>query len=716
VTTVAAYLTINALPFDSFTIAWDRRQLLYLLMYYLALAVPFFFTGLVVAVLLTGVDQPSPVPSHRIYAASLAGSGVGAVVALAALDNLGAAGTILLAAALAMGAALAFDRLVTARWLGPLLAAATAGLLLLALWMPAPFEIQLSPYKDLPRALLFPGAGVVASDWDQGTRVDLVKSEGIRSLPGLSLTYSGVPPAQDGLTFDGDDLSPVPRLEPAAAEFARHLLGSLAFRLRPDANVLVLEPRGGLDVVVALSHDAQSVTAVEPHSSAVDLAGAGEVSPYDDARVTVIPATPRTYVERADEQFDVVDLALTAPYRPVASGAYSLAEDYRLTVEAFERYLDRLAPGGIFTATRWVQTPPSEEIRLLATAVEALRRRDIDPADGVVMLRNYSTAVLLVQPDGFSPADLEQIEAFAVEERFDVVAVPELDPTTTNRFSVVPDEQYSRLAADLITAPDLGAVYRSHDFDIAAPTDDRPFFGHYFTWEQAAAVRDSLGRTWQPFGGAGYFVLLALLSLSTAAAILLILVPLLFQRKRGDASPVGLRWWTLAYFGLIGVAFLFIEIPLIQQFILLIGHPATAFAVVVFALLLASGMGSAWSRHVPWRWGAIALTGAVAVYPLLVRWLVPVVLPASEWVRLAATVLLMAPLGFLMGIMFPWGLAHLKGRSPQLVPWAWGINGTISVIAAAAAAVLALRFGFSVVVLLGAVAYGGAALLARPSR
>jgi spermidine synthase len=574
--------------------------------------------------------------------------------------------------------------------------------------------MRLSPYKDLSGALRYPGAQIVATDWDQGTRVDLVVSDGIRSLPGLSLAYTGRPPRQDGVTFDGDDLSPVSRLDPADAEFAHHLLGSLAFRLRPDADVLVLEPRGGLDVLVALAHQAESVVAVEPHAAAVHAVRANGPSPYDDPRVAVVFATPRTYVERTDQRFDVIDLALTSPYRPVASGAYSLAEDYRLTVDAFEQYLERLAPGGIFTATRWVQTPPSEETRLLATAVEALRRLGVEPSDTVVMLRSYSAAALLVQPDGFSRAELDQIAAFAVDERFDFVAAPGLDPETTNRFNVVPDEQYSRLASDLLAAPDTARIYRSHDFEIAAATDDRPFFGHYFKWSQAATVRASLGRTWQPFGGAGYFVLLALLAISTVAALALIVAPLFVGRRTKASTPPRLRWWTVGYFGLIGIAFLFIEIPLIQQYILVIGQPATAFAVVVSAILAASGLGSAWSRRIAWRPAAIALAGTAVAYPFLVRWLTPVVLPAPTLLRMVAVALMVAPLGFLMGIMFPQGLAHLEDRAPQLVPWAWGINGTVSVISAVAAAILALSFGFSVVVQMGAVAYGGAALLARP--
>ncbi len=715
VTTVGAYLVVNTVPFDSFAIAWDRRQVLYLVIDYLALAVPFFFAGMVVAVLLTGRDQPAPVPSHRVYAASLVGSGAGALAALVVLDGLGAVGTVLFASSLAMGAAFAFARAAAGYGFDLASGVAAVALLILAVWLPGPFELELSPYKDLPAALRFPGARITATAWDQGTRIDLVESEGIRSVPGLSLGFTGSPPPQDGVTFDGDDLSPVPRLGPSDAAFADHMLGSLAFRLRPGGHVLVLEPRGGLDVLTALSHEVESVVAVEPHADAIAAVRAGGAGPYDDARVAVAVATPRTYVERTTDTFDVIDLALTAPYRPVASGAYSLAEDYRLTVDAFEAYFDRLGPDGIFTATRWVQTPPSEETRLLATAAEALRRMDVDPGGSVVMLRGYSTAVLLVRPEGFTSAELDQVAAFAEEERFDVVAAPGADPAAANRFNVVPDEQYSVLASALLAAADPEPIYASYDFDITPPTDDHPFFGHYFTWSQAGTVRASLGRTWQPFGGAGYFVLLALLVISTMAAIVLIVAPLLLRRETSRSTQRGLRWWTIGYFGLLGIAFLFIEIPLIQQYILLIGQPATAFAVVVFAILVASGVGSAWSRRIPWRPGAIALTLAAAVYPFLVGWLLPVALPAPLAVRITAAALMVAPLGFLMGIMFPWGVAHLESRGRGLVPWAWGINGTVSVISAAAAAVLALTFGFSAVVRLGAVAYAGAALLARPS-
>ncbi len=712
-TTLGAYTLTNTLPFDSFAIAWDRRQILYLVIYYLALAVPFFFGGLVIAVLLTGGGYARPVPSHTVYAASLTGSGCGAALALGGLAWFGGEATIALSAALAMGGAAAFAwvQASTHRWRAGTVGAAL-GLVLLSTTLPASLELNLSPYKDLSAALRYPGAEVAATGWDQGTRVDLVRSEGIRSIPGLSFTYRGALPQQDGVTFDGDHLSPVPLPDADSAGFASHVLSSLAFRLRPGAETLVLEPRGGLEVTIALGNGAAAVLAVEPHSRALELIGSTSASIYDDPRVTTINRDSRTFVGGTEARFDVIDLALTSPYRPVTSGAYSLAENYLLTVEAFEQYLARLAPDGIFTATRWVQTPPSEEIRLLAVAAEALRNRGIDAGETVLMLRSYSNAVLLVAPDGFSTVDLDLVEEFSRMERFDFVAAPDLDPATANRFNVVPDERYSQLAAALLETPDPDRVYRSHEFQISAPTDDHPFFGHFFKWSQASTVLNTLGRTWQPFGGAGYFVLIALLVISTLAALILIAAPLLIRRTGPMRAATSVRWWTVGYFGLLGVAFMFIEIPLIQQYILLVGRPTAAFTVVLSTILVGSGVGSAWSPRIPWRPGAVVLTAAALFYPFAVRWITPLALPAGTPVRIMVAALMLFPLGFLMGIMFPRGLTHIEKIDPDLVPWAWAINGTVSVISAIVAALLALSFGFSVVVQVGAIAYGLAAFLA----
>ena len=339
-----------------------------------------------------------------------------------------------------------------------------------------------------------------------------MQSEGIRSLPGLSFTYRGSLTKQDGLTFDGDDLTPIPLIDQAQATFAPYLLMSLPFTLRPDGAALILEPRGGLDVLLARLNGARAITAVEPNELALEAASAV----YDDPRTRVIVDEPRAYVERTADHFDVIDLALTAPYRPVTSGAYSLAEDYRFTVEAFEQYLARLKPGGIFAALRWLQSPPSEETRLIALAAEAVRRSGADPARSIVALRGYSTALLLVKRGAFTPAELQAIRSFADARQFDLITAPDLQPGESNRYNVLPVDHYARLAQQLLTDP--ANVYDSYAFDVTPPTDDHPFFTHFFKWSQAPEVFATLGLTWQPFGGAGYFVLIVLLIFSAMAA------------------------------------------------------------------------------------------------------------------------------------------------------------------------------------------------------
>jgi SAM-dependent methyltransferase len=703
---IGGYMAANRVPFDSFTVAWDRRQILYLAIVYLALATPFFFAGALITALLAGWDQPRRVPTHRVYGASLVGAGIGAPLALVTIDRLGGEGAVVAAAALA---ALAVLFLLSAgsskRQALPavgVLVAVTAGLLIAG---PESIELRLSPYKELNAALRYPGALLLSTEWTPASRVDHVESEGIRSLPGLSFTYRGIPPAQQGVTVDGDDLSPIPLVEPEQADFVPYLLYALPYELRQAAETLVLDAGGGLAVITALNSGAANVTAVEPDPM---VAEAASTSPtYRDPAVEVVVEDIRTFVERADRGFDVVHLALDSPFRPVTSGAYSLAEDYSLTLEAVSAYLDVLRPGGVLAVVRWLQTPPSEGIRAVALAGEAIRRRGGDPASTVVALRGFSNLLVMVAPDGFGADQLNRVRDFAERLRFDLVAFPGLDASEANRFNRLPEDDYFRLASLLLVESVPTDLYQSYTFDITPPTDNHPFFHHYFTFEQTDEVLATLGRTWQPFGGAGYFLLVALLMLSILAAGLLILGPLAMRAWREPGLG-----WTVGYFGLLGLAFLLVEIPIFQRYILVLGRPTTALAVVLASVLVASGLGSLMSDRLPWLGTAIVLSVVAVVQPWLVAGVIELSLGTPFWLRAALVAGSVLPVGFLMGTMFPKGIDYLETTSPQLIPWAWGINGAASVVAAIAAALAALSWGFTAVMLVGAACYGGATLLA----
>ena len=718
-TTIAAYALTVHVPFDSFRIAHEWRQVVVLLIHYVALAIPFFCSGTAVGFMLAA----QPDRANRIYTANLIGSAAGCVLPVIAPSFVGGEGVVLLSAALGIAAALAFQY-QTSRSPRPAQPVAPAavrisrllqGLIILALVFaasrtPSFLRIDLSPYKSLSYLLQYPDAELIFQRWNGFSRVDVVQSQSIRGLPGSGFRCSIPPPPQRGLTLDGDDLNYIHHVQPGFTDLAYTdcLLTALPYRLRPEAQALVLEPRGGSDVITALAQGASKVIVVEANPLIVEAVRAqgdwaGDI--YDDARVRVVVEQGRTYAQRTSNAFDVLVLSLNAPQRTVTSGAYSLNEDYRYTVQAFGDYLSTLRPDGLLVLTRWLQVPPSESIRAFALAVEALERGDGHARTDIVALRSYRQMLILVRRGPFTEEELRAVRAFAEPRAFDLVYLPDLRPDEVNRHNVLPEPEYHRACIGLLGAENRKAWYEDYAFDIEPPTDDRPFFGHFFRWRQLPSVLAMVGHTWQPFGGAGYVVLLVLLALALFAAGLLILMPIAAVRQRGTPlSP------TLIYFGLLGLGYLCLEIPLMQRFILFLGSPAYAMATVLFAVLLFSGMGSALSRRVPLRLALVSLPILVGAYTVALPWLFDVVLIAPLWVRLVITVATLAPPGLLMGMPLPRGIDLLQRTAPSLITWAWAVNGAASVIASILAALLSLSFGFSLVLAVGAVCYVGALL------
>ena len=127
-----------------------------------------------------------------------------------------------------------------------------------------------------------------------------------------------------------------PSADPA---FTAYLPNAVAYVLRPTGSTLILGPRGGLDIVTALALGHGFVTCVETNPLVVDA-----VPTYADARLATIIESERSYLQRTEWQYDVILLSLAASFHPVQSGAYTLAEDYRYTVESFQDMLAHLNP------------------------------------------------------------------------------------------------------------------------------------------------------------------------------------------------------------------------------------------------------------------------------------------------------------------------------------------------------------------------------------
>ncbi len=726
-----AYVVINLLPFDSYSIAWDRRQVYYFVLYYLVLSLPFLFAGLGIGAVLSS----SAGSSNLVYAMNLFGSAAGIFLGLVALQVAGVPGALIASGSVGLSAALGSRSLVSKTWKITCAALILIGTLTFILFSRANSQrdsvigLTISPYKGLAYALQIPGAEQVFSAWNAISRIDVVANASTHVFPGLSYTFPGSLPEQLGLAVDGDALSPITLATPADFPAAEYLPEAAAFLENPGVDTLVLNASSGLGLMQALAGGADRVTAVidNPLITEATDDGAGRYNPYRQEKVQIELQSTRAYLAAAGEQFDVILLPLNEPYRPVANGAYSLSENYDLTVEGLGGMLSRLAEDGTLVLTRWLQTPPSESLRVWATLIEALNQMEGgDPGDQLVAFRGIQTMTYLVKPQGWSSQQLNLVRDFTQQRKYDLVWTPDLLPQEINRFNKLEEDLYHTRFQELLITDSDRQFYAEYPYAIYPTRDDRPFFFHFFKWEQTPEIMATFGRVWQPFGGSGYFVLVALLGLVLLFSSLLILVPVLIHgylvrksRVYSDRGEIGQtqisRWRTLIYFGGIGLAFLFLEIPLIQRTILSMGQPTYAFSFVVLTLLLASSLGSLAARSF-WRsktklW--LFLVVMVLVTPVLYRWLQSTSLAWPQTMRVLALGASLLPMGFLMGIPFPLGLQWLERDGPDLITWAWAVNGCASVVASVLAAMISISMGFSAVLLLGAVFYALAALAMR---
>jgi hypothetical protein len=485
------------------------------------------------------------------------------------------------------------------------------------------------------------------------------------------------------------------------------------YLLRENANTLILQPGTGFDVLLALAAGAGHVTTPIDEPLIFDLLS-GPYAEYSHQilqhpKLSLIPRPSRSTLRSAKQRYDVIQFALSRGFRPVTSGAFSLTEEYSLTIEALREAYKKLEAGGLLVMTHWLGTPPSESVRAWATLLASLHASGVNqPGSQLIAYRGMRTATMIATNQAFTSEELSIVRDFLQQNALDPIYLPDLDPSELNRFNQLPVDIYHELYTALLK--NAASVIADYDFNIRPPTDDRPFFFHFFRWRQTPAVIAGLGLTWQPFGGSGYLVLLALLGLMLFLAMPLILIPLLlFKRNPNFSLP---NKSVIGYFACLGVGYLLIEIPLIQRFTLLLDRPALSLAIVLFTLLLASGAGSFFSPRIPLRIALGILIPVLAlttiVLPLMINTALPWRLPA----RAAIAILFLIPAGFLMGVPFAVGLRNLESQSPGAIPWAWGINGAFSGVSGVLAAMISLDAGLAATMLVGAVAYLGAYLTA----
>ncbi|HUF19468.1 MAG TPA: SAM-dependent methyltransferase [Burkholderiales bacterium] len=718
VTAVACFLLAQAVPFNALEFLWDWRQPLWMLAIYLLLLVPFFFAAICVCLAFTRYARCA----HLVYTFDILGAAAGSLGVILALFAM-RPGTVLgcLAAGALAAAGLAM-RLNGTRaalaWTLP--AVLTFGTI--AVMQSALGDLRPSQYKQLSQTLEVTGAHVVAERSSPLGLVTVVDSPEIpfRHAPGLSLNAPHPPPCQLAVFTDGEGMSALLRDDGRRKplSYLDYLTSALPYHLRQHPRVLVLGAGAGADVLQAIYHEAAHIDVVELNPQTIELVEREFADfsgrPYSRTNVRLHIREARGFIATSRDHYDIIQLGPLDAFDASSAGLYALSENCVYTVEAIQRALDRLAPGGLLSMTRWVDLPPRDALKLFATVVTALERRGVqEPGSRLAMIRGWKTATLLIGNRAFTADEIALLREFCRARSFDLVWYPGMASGEANLYNRL-EQPYFHQGAVALLGAERDRFTSLYKFDIAAATDDRPFFFQFFRWKTLPEVLHLRDRGGLPLLDWGYLLVVATLGQALLASMVLVLLPLKWLRNGGHTQGTA-RLRTAIYFGALGTAFMFVEIAFIQRFMLFLSHPLYAIAVVLFAFLFSAGLGSALSARLAGRtfgiWPPVVLP-VLGIALLAVTYLfgLPAVFEAliglPDAGRIAFAVLLILPLGMCMGMPFPLGLEALGRQAPALVPWGWGINACASVISAVLATLLAIHLGFTAVILLAAMLYG----------
>lgn len=658
----------------------DLAGLLPLGLLFAGVALPFFFCGMVVSLLIT----LHPEQVGRLYFFDLAGAAAGCLLTLPALHWLGGPSAVLFSGALGASAAPVF---LWERRRLRLVAALLCALLFVLCGLDSRLHLFAVPSVKAvdERAVLYEG-------WNAYSRV----------------TVSRTPEDFLWLNIDSDAATRIFAREAwqggrnAANRFSESRVAALVYALRNDGQALIIGPGGGADIVSALSRGVRRIRGVELNGLIVRevmgqrFAGySGDL--YRQPGVEVVVGEGRSFVRRSRERFGSIQATLVDTWAASSAGAFTLSENNLYTREAFVDFLSHLEDGGVLSMTRWLRQPPREFERLLAIAVAALS--DLGASERARHLfvgADARMGTLLVKRTPFSAEELELLRRTCAADGLRVL----FDPDAPAR----PGDLIDALAR----AADPRPLWEGTAFDISPPTDDRPFF--FYT----TRPRDFLSRMLSDpdKNDLGVRVLRLLMILVLVLVLLVFGLPLLFRARRDLGAVPARGVLHLGYFFAIGVGFIALEISWMQHFILFLGHPVHATGVVLTSLLLGTGLGSLRTRNLPMERAPRRLVTSCAVVLLIVAAYALLLGPLFSacmgwpaiWRVVLAAALLFLPAVW-MGQMLPLGVRLLQGPARVLVPWAWGVNGAASVLGSVLTVALSLNLGFRAVQLLAALVY-----------
>lgn len=677
------------------------------------LAVPFVMGGIALTLALTR----SGLPTGLVYGVDLLGAATGCALVVPLLGVIDAPSAAIFAGAAAGLAAVCF--------------AGAAGLRTRKAWITTIvlFVMVLLNASQQP--------GFIRPTWVKGLREDVSTFAFLKWN-----TYSRVtvrhtiesPPLfwAKGRNFPAEAYAPIPQryieidggagtvMVPAGKSLADHTylswdVTAAAHILRPTGPAAVIGVGGGRDILEAARVGHAPVVGVEINDLIVglhektmrDFSGIADLP-----NVQLVTDEARSYMARDTRLYSVITMSLIDTWASTGAGAYSLTENGLYTVEAWQTFLRRLTPIGIFTVSRWyVVDAPGETARMLGLAMETLWSLGVkDPRKHIILLQSEQVATLLVSRSPYSEDDLNLAQQIAVFKGFNMLLTPRKDPV----------HPLLRQLAKQKTRAAMHAFAASQYLDLTPPTDQRPFFFNMLkplAWFTRAGEVKKMDMVFL-----GNLAATQTLLYATLASLLLSVLTLAWpmMRRVGDlrALPRADVLASMFYFALIGLGFMFVEIGILSRLSVFLGHPTLALSVLLSGIILFTGVGSTlsgridiastrWALMYPWLTALGVLVTAVAMEPVMAMLIAS---PAST--RIGASLALLVPPALGMGLCFPLGLRLTErmetarsGNAPRLGPWLWGINGAFSVCASGLALGCSMVFGIRTTLLCGMLCY-----------
>jgi hypothetical protein len=659
------------------------------------LFVPFLISGVLIAT----VFEAAGSAFAALYAIDLIGASVGCVVAVLLLDRV-AAPKAMLVIALIAGVASPLYFLSA----GAKRAAAIAAAALAIVFGGGAYQLRGSPLFKASMIRNQTVQGIAHDEWNDFSRV--IVKYGVFCTWGLSETYPARYDQQFDLMIEGVAGTQIQKFDGdlSKLDFMKSDIMSLPHHVQTTGSTLALGVGGGFDILMARHFGKDPVVGVEVNPLVGKIVNDRFASwsgrPYYQPGITVHFENARTFVKRDKSQYDIVTVTWVDSGAATGAGAFALTENYLYTVEAFRDYLARTKDNGIlaFMRARW--SPDYDAIKGIGVAVEAMRSMGIaEPEKNIIVsnvaspyfLRRELTHVML-RKRPWTAEEIAKVDEVRTRLHFTDIYTPGRPPT---------DASIGRLILD----KDRQAVYASFPFDMEPNTDDRPFY--FF-------LRAMQGRP------EGHDVEILRQSLTTIFILIgtFLVVPMVALLRRGVKHRGGIAAPS-AYFALLGLGFMLVEMKLLQQSILVVGNPTLSLAAVLAALLLSTGLGSLYSRKLVesgrGRYLFVALIVVLLIALFSAERVAEILVANSLFVRTAGVVLAIAPLGFLLGCPLPLGMASLRdeGRDapPGLVAWCWGINGMLGVAGSAVAIWIAIHHGLRAAFLVGVGCYLIAAVL-----